>query len=344
MTVLSKSAHRAIMQVICILVLPLILIACSGGETGTGMDVTQTESTITVGRITDVDNDTIHVNGIEFDIDDSSISIDNESASDDDLEPGMIVEIEATISEDGLTADAIHVDYQDILEAYLEEDQLDEDDTGTLIIAGQSINIDSSTVFDSQVDSISNIREIQTNNIIEVSGFTSGNGNINATRIDVKAEEYFNEDTIEIKGRVAATKSNTFKIGKLVINHTTADLINFPAEGISNGQYIEVTSITGLNDENELIANTLTLLNRIPGQSSRPPTGSVTQTHIEGLVTSVITAGEEFTLNGQTVIITESTTFAAAATADDITENQTITVIGFISEEGVITAIMIRLF
>ena len=349
MTVFFKSVHRAIIHFISVILFPIVLMACSGGETGTGFDEAS-DTTITVGRITEFGS--VYVNDIEFDTTDSTVSLDNISGTEDDLELGMVVAIEARLSEDGQSGVAVHIDYQDVLEAIVDKNLLheeeDDDDTDVLEIAGQKIHIDDMTVFDSRVASVTSLDEIEKGNVVEVSGFTSGDGNILASRIEVKAEQYFAGEEIEVKGRVAALNADTFRIGALVVDYTTATLLGFPKEGITNGQYVEAMSNTGFNSANEMVVNELTLLtNGAPGQGRIPAAGNSsagnTPIQTEGIITSVSVADQEFSLNGQTIIITDTTIFTAGASIEDITENQSAIVTGFIDAEGIITATVIRL-
>ena len=71
MTVFFKSVHRAIIHFISLILFPIVLMACSGGETGTGFDKAS-DTTITVGRITEFGS--VYVNDIEFDTTNSTVS------------------------------------------------------------------------------------------------------------------------------------------------------------------------------------------------------------------------------------------------------------------------------
>lgn len=351
MTLIFKSMHHVIMRFIVIAVAVFLLVACSGGETGTGLKPgTGPEKTVTVGRITGFGS--VFVNDVEFETAESTFSLDNVAGAEADLKLGMVVAVEGTINEDELSGDAAHIEYQDIIEATVFENLLDANGSGVLNIAGQTVNINEATVFDSRVAAITGKNQIAVNNVVEVSGFSSGDGIINASRIEVMAENFVAGEEIEIKGRVSALDTSAFMIGSLIVDYSAADLLDFPAGGIADGQLVEVVTNSGFKATGEMEATIVTfLLQAPPGLGGvKPPvdTGngspnSASSVSIEGTVNVVITPGEEFELNGQRVLIMQTTVLAAGASVDDIVENVSVRVNGKIDVDGVITAKLIRI-
>ncbi len=229
------------------------LSACGGGSSSS--DVTTLPVSVTSGPITAFGS--IYVNGTEIKTDKARIYIEGKPASESDLRVGMMVDV--LKDADGAAAE---VRFADDVEAVVLENNIPSGETtGTLNVLGVTVTVDADTVFESRVTGISDISLIAKGNIIEVSGYSTGQGEVTATRIEVIAAdlaEYLaaHSDGMEIKGRVNNhdPSAKTFDIGLLTVNYSGAILDDFP-EGIRNDMYVEVKSTEGLNSDNQLVAS-----------------------------------------------------------------------------------------
>jgi len=277
----------------------IVLVACSagGGETGTG----QNPDTVTVGVITGFGS--VFVNGKKYETDsNTSINIDGSDSTESKLQVGMIVTLTGSTNSDGSNS-ALSITFDDNVEGMVLENTVA--DNNQFIILGQTIIVDDfDTVFESQVSAISTLEQIQVGNIVEVSGHTTGDGVIYATRIELKREIRGENDEIELEGVVAnhLSQDQTFQVGSMTIDYSMASFKDLTTESIKNGDYVEVTSDADLQN-NQLIAATIELKKRhkeILAQTTNQ------EVEMEGVITKVESA-TEFSLNGQEIVINNLT-------------------------------------
>jgi len=183
----------------------------------------------------------VYVNGIEFETDSSSYSVDDEDAFDDSsLSVGMVVKVEGTISDDNSgTATSIH--YDDELEGPVDNLVLDPDDTKTFTIFDMTVvAIDGSTVFRAEDDPNFDFDSLADLDHIEVSGMHN-EGTLIASYI--KKEDGLDDD-FEAKGTVSGFNGSdqfvlTLRNGS-TLNITLGLNPTIPAAGIMDGQFVEV--------------------------------------------------------------------------------------------------------
>lgn len=323
----NKTEHH----ILLFLIILVMLCACSGGETGTGVVVDQ-NTTVSVGRVTSLDN--VRVNGVTYSFDKATFSFDDVSGSVADLEVGMVVAIQGIVNEDKLTGEASHIEYRDVLEAIVLDTTINNDGVGTLNVVGQTVIVDTLTTFDSRVQDISLINQVIKGNVVEVSGFTSGDGTIYATRVDVKAQLYTAGNEIELKGIISGLTIDTFSLGQLIVDYSNAQMSDFPPNGITDGQFIQVKSIEGLDVEGRLIASIIEL----EGEGNiNVKLEEGVNIHLEGVVTTFVKPQEEFILNGQLIKVTSETRMLNGDIGD-IVETSTLIVEGAINSNGIIIA------
>jgi len=315
-----------------------LIVGCSGGETGTGglenpAPIPTDEITTSVGRITSLDG--VSVNGVKYNTDNSSVTLDGELGSTSNLEIGMVVAVQGKISDNQLMGDAVHIEYRDVLEGIVIATNLNSDGIGILNILGQTVIVDLLTVFDSDEESeITDLNQIVNGNVIEVSGFTSGYGTIYATRIELKDENYETGHEIEVKGVVSNLTDTEFYIGQLQINYTNAQQMEFMADGLSEGQLVQVSSIVGLDAKGKFIADAVILQgNGNTGFQMNEGENIL----LEGVVTTLITVEQEFILNGQLILI-NGTTNVVNGIANEIVEEKVLVVEGYINASGAVVA------
>ena len=220
------------------------IIACtdSGGDVTAGIGGS---GRVASGSITGFGS--VFVNGIEFETDSATFNVDGTSGTQDDLGIGMIVNVSGSINDDGITGTANNITFDDELQgpitaiANIGNDGFKK----SLIILGITVFIDdSSTTFDIDNDSVPintdfTFDTIAVSNNVEVSGFFDANGDIQATRIELKNTTFNTDSIVEIKGTISALSGTNFNLANLMINASSATIDDLP-NGLQNGQLVEV--------------------------------------------------------------------------------------------------------
>jgi hypothetical protein len=184
------------------------------------------------------------VNGVEFNTDNARFSKDGDTAvTQDNLAIGMVVTIQGKINADGVTGTADSVSYLDLLEGPVKSVG-----TSSFVAMGQTVLVDSSTVFAGP--SVSSLADLAEGKVVEVSGFFTAQPNvIHATYVELT-----NSIDHEVKGIVTAVdkQANQLAIAGLVV--TTSEAGSFSqgdfveAKGVVNGQgALDATEVTKLN-------------------------------------------------------------------------------------------------
>jgi hypothetical protein len=277
----------------------------SGGSDSTGSSTGTSGNTITSGVVTGFGS--VFVDGVEFETDSSSFSLDDgdDGPEDEDgLAVGMVVTVTGTVNTDGVTGTADHIEFDDELEGIVNANNVDTDGTGTMTIMGQTVVISTTTIFESDVAGITGADLVVAGNVVEVSGFSSGDGTVYATRIEVKLAAHSGEE-IELKGIITNLTDTTFDLGGLTVDFSTAMFDdNIPDSMLSEGLYVEVKSIAGFVDGN-LIASGIELEDDgdmdLDGDDGD-------EIELNGIVTAV-NSDTAFEIGGHRIIITRSTEF-----------------------------------
>jgi len=283
------------------------LTACGGGGGGsdsTGSNTTTSGSSSTTGVITGFGS--VFVDGVEFETDDSRFSLDDgdDGIEDEDgLAVGMVVTVTGTVNPDGKTGSAEHIEFDDELEGIVNANSVGADGTGTMTIMGQTVIVKTTTIFESDVPGIDSVDKVAAGNVVEVSGFSSGNGSVYATRMEVTLATHAGEE-IEVKGIISNLAATTFDLGGLTVDFSSALFDDSIPDGtLSDGQYVEVKSTAGFNPDDELIASEIELQD---GGDMDLGGDEGDEVELNGIVTAV-NSDTAFEIGGHTIIITDST-------------------------------------
>lgn len=207
--------------------------ACGGG----GSSSTSSAGNTTVGVVSGFGS--VYVNGCEYETDSASISIEGTTGSEDDLSVGDVVEI--TGPANCTHASASHIKSSDELEGWVDSVALDANGIGTMVVIGQTVTTTDMTTFEDDSGSVPAITmaTIAADNVVEIHGYTSDQGTVLATRVEVKAASltgYLGE--LELKGVVKNldVSPDTFDIGTLNINYTSLS----PSFTLADDLFVEV--------------------------------------------------------------------------------------------------------
>jgi hypothetical protein len=313
------------------------LSACGGGGSDSG--TTTSGSSITSGVITGFGS--VFVDGVEFETDASSFSLDD---GDDGLEDenglavGMVVTVTGTVHADGVTGSASHIEFDDELEGIVNANSVGADGTGTMTVMGQSVIVKTTTIFESDVAGIGSVDRVTAGNVVEVSGFSSGDGTIYATRIEVKLATHAGEE-IEVKGVITGLTASTFDIGGLTVDFSSAMFDdNIPDATLSEGLYVEIKSTAGFNGSGQLMASEVELEDDGDMELEGDDGDDV---ELNGIITAV-NSDTAFEIGGHTIIITDTTSFEHGS-ADDISTGVYLEVEGELNADGELLADEIEL-
>jgi len=296
----------------------LAITACSSGSGG---DTAGSSST--VGVITGFGS--IYVNGVKYETDSADVEIDGASSFETSLGIGDVITLIGTVNADGTTGVATSVSCKDELEGYvLDTSGLLVDGTGSLNIMGQTVRVTLDTVFDS--NTLAAINGLSAGDIVEVSGFPDGAGNILATRVETKNAA----EDVEVKGVISALNitDETFFIGGLKVDYSVA--VERPAN-IADGIFVEVKTESPLSGD---LGSGFTLVAtkvEIEDDDSDFDGDEGDEIKMQGLVSAIDETG--FSFNGTRVL------FASLDIDDDfdvasLVDGAMITVEGYIDTNG----------
>jgi len=287
----------------------IALAACggSGGSTVAGGGVGGTG--ISSGPITNFGS--IFVNGVEFSTTGAEITKEGSPSDQSELRKGMIVTVQGSFDANGTTGTAAKIDFYDNLEGPIQS--LDTN-TQTLIVLGQTVKVNAGTHFESDVNGVivTALKDLQLDNVIEVSGFLQTDGSIVASYIELKALVYQSGDEIEVKGTVNDLQEGpmTFQIGSMIVHYTsTTALVNLPGGVLSNGIYVEVKSTVGFDINGVFVAT------QIEGHASGISADAGSIVELQGFITRYVSP-TDFDVNGQPVSITASTRYEHGTAAN----------------------------
>ena len=254
----------------------------------------------------------VFVNGVEYQSSSATVKANGVAADESKLAVGMVVKLKGSVNADGKTGTALDISYADELHGIVQAVAVVAG-KGTLTVMGQTVNVDAVTVFESKVAAITSMDMIVIGNILEVSGYTAGDGNIYATRVEVKKTAMSSGDEIELKGLIASLDSTAkmFLIGNQSIDYSAANLGDIPNGTLVNDMYVEVKSTQGFNSSNVLLASKVEL----DGDGKNGVDATTGEDlELEGVVTHVASS-TEFILNDQVVLLTDTTMFEHGTSA-----------------------------
>jgi hypothetical protein len=249
MTQMTKNERNLIQAIrsgsnrglLCLIV--LVALACSSG-TGTDLATGGMSGTgISQGSIDSFGS--IFVNGVEWEIGSAQIQVDDAVGSEGDLRVGMVVRVRGDLDAGGLSGVATSVDYDDDLEGPIEDVPVFVSPGGTeksFTILGRTVVVDE---FDTRFDGGTSFASIARLDVVEVSGFVDGAGNVRASRIEWTGQ-YPGVPEVEFEGVVANLAKNgdgtgLFEIGSITVEYVGATTFSgFSEADLIDGDVVEV--------------------------------------------------------------------------------------------------------
>lgn len=261
----------------------------------------------------------VFVNGVEYETDSSEIESDDNVATEGDLRVGQIVTIKGSVNPDGVTGTADSIKYNDRVEGPIASIN-----GNTLVVLGQTIIITDGTVFDDSV-STQSLAGLNPGDVIEVSGFLNGNGEVVATYVESNAAG----GEFELVGIVTNldTGDSTFDIGNQTIEFSNAVFEDFDGAQLADGDQVEVKGST-LDANNVLIA--------VKVELEEDDLVENDELELEGLI-SRFESATDFDVFGRGVT-TSSTTVYEGGTVEDLAQDVKVEVEGRINADGILVA------
>lgn len=204
--------------------------AAPGPQAGGGIGGTGSVSTVASGSVTKFGS--VFVSGMEYDNSNTLYCIDDEPCGrQNTLKIGMVVLVNGSVTEaysvnQPLTRVADKITYEETVEGIV---QSVAGDGRSLIVLGQLVTIDQNTVIDASIPGQTVTTLTPGLDLVEVSGFVTGDGQILATLIMKQTGPPHYEVQGKIKNHNQAAKK--FEIGSLVVDYSspTTDISQMPS-------------------------------------------------------------------------------------------------------------------
>ncbi|MFA6504539.1 MAG: DUF5666 domain-containing protein [Treponemataceae bacterium] len=216
-----------------ILIAALAFSGCPSGVASTG---TAGVSGYAKGVITA--KGSIFVNGVEYETTSSTVTLDNASGGENDLQVGMYVELTGSIDSNTGRGVANAVNYSSSIEGTIDAASINVS-AGTFTIFGTTVQTDAATVYE-HTTGFSGIGPLSAGNLVEVSGtLNSATNSIRATRVEKKS---VSED-FKLKGTVSGLSGSTNGTFTLTLENGTTFTVNFTGTlnpSVVNGVRVKV--------------------------------------------------------------------------------------------------------
>jgi len=310
-----------------------MILGCSagGGETGTGFDG-PVDDRVTVGVITGFGS--VYVNGVKYETTDADISIGGTSSVETSLGIGMLVNLTGSLSNDGISGKASSISYEENVEGIVIENNMAT--SGRLDVMGQIIAIDNDTIFESNQTGVAAIDAILPGQVVNVSGYSSGDGVIYATRVSLEKLTYTAGEEIKVKGVASSVTSDQFTIGKLTFSYSSNSLKDFEDVVFSDGQFVSIKSIGDLDANNNYIATKISY-KKSGVNGLVVPTGQ--EIELEGYINeSINLVTNIFSVNGHKIKIDNENTKLSLGSKDQLIKGVKVKLEGVVGAQGEIVA------
>ncbi|NOS82400.1 MAG: hypothetical protein HOP32_12545 [Nitrospira sp.] len=302
----------------------------SGGGDGaaTGTGGATSGSAAASGTITGFGS--VYVNGKKFETNGASLMVDGQAvpctvsaASKCGLKEGMTVTVTGSFSGDQRFAGT--VSQSDAVEGLV---QSIAPDGLSLVVMGQTVFVDSTTLIDDSNGLNGNIGNLVVGNFVEVNGHVRPNGVIQATFIERKVAGI----TPEVRGFVTGHNAitGTFQIGGLNVVYNGITIIGdmpTPSGSNWNGRFVEV--------KGTFISATTTLTASKVEPENQGIGNNMDEFEVEGFVTRVDAPGDFFI--GTTHVQTTGSTLFRGGTIDEIIVGAKLSAEGRLAN-GILTA------
>ncbi len=293
-------------------------------DQGSAETEAETTKVMSTGVITGFGS--VFVNGVEFETGSAQVTTDDEEvASENDLQVGMVVMVTGTINEDGVTGEASDIEYSENLQGSIQTINLSD---SSFTVLDQTIITDELTNFEGEIT----LETLEVGQLVEVSGMLNADGAIVASL--VKLEDPATSE-LKVEGVVSNlnAENSLFELNGLVVNYALADIEDI--DQLIEGVYVRVRSSQDLV-EGVLQADKIVVKGTDDGAAAGaqdPVPGSPVV--IDGIIDSFESLSS-FTVNGEQALVNELTNFLSGSSSADLILNARVRIKGTLDDAGVI--------
>ena len=314
-------------RLIYILVGALSIAGCSSSDTNSEpvvMPSGGTSDLVTVGTISGFGS--VFSQGIEFNTDSATVTMDGRPGNLSDLRIGMVVTIRATINDETGAAVASQINFSDDATGVITSFNAA---TNSFFVLGRRVLVDSLTVFDNTT-----IDTLAVGNVVQVSGQWRSQERIQATYVERVANAYAAGMEMEVKGEINGLNIGTqhFNIGTQSCDYSAA-MLELGGADLANGLYVEVSSTSALSN-GDLVLDRIQARDRDRDRDQL--CDSDCDFELDGYVTSFVSA-TEFEVDGSPVTTTAETVYVNG-TVDTLALDAKLAVDGTPDAAGVLIA------
>ena len=209
----------------------------SGGITGSGRSE---------GEITGFGS--VWVSGVRWNTDSAEISVDGETATQDDLHVGMVVIVDGDEADDGESGEASRVSFRTRLWGPIESVTPVGDDGGVvdLAVLGQAVRVDDDVTNFDRADPLLSADGLAVGDVVQVSGLVDDRGLLHASFLRRRGRVAFGSTPVRFRGTISELLAGSFRVGALRIEFDvlgrTTDLSDL-SQGLLNGLRVEIEGI-----------------------------------------------------------------------------------------------------
>lgn len=245
-----------------------IMTGC-GSSDGTTADASQpsnpsnnpinntTAKTVGIKAIGEIDGfGSVIVNGVHYDTDSAKISIDGEPATEDELDVGMVVEVDGEQSE-GEGAKATEISFYSKIAGEIESV---DSEARSLVVLGKTVLIDADTKLDDAIDEAT-LAPLAEGVLVRVSGETNAQGQVIASRIDIREKQENKGDRLfGVIADLNVAGENTFSLEGKTVDFSGARILG--GEELADGAR---TFARGKLVDGVLVADTVLVIGTFTG-------------------------------------------------------------------------------
>jgi hypothetical protein len=213
----------------------LTVSACGGGGDPAGSGGTGGTGIVSTGVMV---KGSVIVNGVRFEDTIANILVDDTPKTAAALRDGMVVQVNGTVSDDGINGTAERVEAQIEVRGAVTA-VFPAENPQRLVVLGQDVIVDDLTVYSNLAD----FGAIAVSSLVEVHGLRDASGRIRASRIEANQAQMGDSAVDEIRGVVsggAGSNPLTFNLGAQAINVTGGAVTTPAGASYQNGSVVEV--------------------------------------------------------------------------------------------------------
>ena len=304
--------------VLLLVLLLMMVVSCGSPEAGGGIGGTGNTATVVSGPITNTSPNNVSVSGSDYNTKSTAMTVDGKPGHQSDLKKGMVVLVHATVAHTDGTSEPPHrtantLLYEDTVEGVV---QTVAPDGSSLVVLGQTVAITTTTIIDASIPGQNILSLVPGRDLVEVSGFITGDGVIVGTLIVLKT----GPPDYEVKGFIKNYDAahETFEIGGVTVDFQHADVSAMPdaSSNTWNGLLVDVRGSHVSPGGSGAYAVQLTASKIQPEGLGIGDGEEAEKAEIEGFVTLML-GQSDFYLGNVHVQTTATTTFKRG-TLDDI--------------------------